>query len=287
MIIGTADDEEHWKTLLHSGKQGEDIEDMIDLINAIDPDVGNACHQQYIIKPTMNDSLAEEVQIKVRQAVAAKRAIRVTIALCTTHTQHVQYWQLLLAQISSMIQKAAGVLDRFKSLSSSDQTVAANSEQLKIFALSAVRIAEVGLWVAATCLEAASIDTILATTADKIAHQCSVFNVKALSSWRFPDDEKRALSVLSLNSLAEIAEDHSAYAQACSQHNPQSSAASAIMYCHLTLRPLSITKESNSIPLPVLDTAQWNHRFDCPYLRAAINIFNEISEIPPVCDGPF
>ena len=286
MIIGGADDEERWKSLLHSGKLGEDIEDMIDLIKAIDPHVGNACHQQYIINPTIDNDY-EGIQIKVRQAVAAKRAIRVVIALCTTHTQHVQYWQLLLVQVSSMIQKAAGVLDRFKALSSSDQTVAVNSQQLKIFALSSIRIAEVGLWVAATCLEAASMDTNLATTADKIAHQCSVFVVKALSSWRFPDDEKCALSVLSLNSLAEIAEDHSAYAQACSQHNSPSSATSTIMYCHLTLRPLAVMKESNPIPVPVLDTAHWNERVDCPYLRAAINIFNDISEDPPVCDGPF
>ena len=277
-------------SLLHSGKQGEDIEDMIDLVKAIDPHVGNACHQQYIIKPTLgNPSSTNEMHNRVRDAVAAKRAIRVIIALCTTHTQHVQYWQLLLSQISSMIQKAAGVLDRFKALSSSDQTVAANSQQLKIFALSSVRIAEVGLWVAATCLEAASMDTTLATTADKIAHQCSVFTVKALSSWQFPEDEKCALSVLSLKSLAQLAEDHSAYAQACSQHTPHSSttSTSAIMYCHLTLRPLAIIKESNSIPVPVLHTAHWNERVDCPYLRAAINIFNEISEDPPVSDGPF
>jgi hypothetical protein len=273
VTVATEEDEEVWQKLVRGGTQGEDLEEMVDLVRAIEPAIGSACYERFIAKQPTGQGLAE----RIRGGVAAKRSVRLITALCTTHTLYPRYWRQLLDQVSTMLQQAAGAVDRYKALPQSDLPALRHSTKLQTLAIASARVAEVGLWVAATCLEVACADKALAVTAGKVAHQCTLYAVKALSTWPLPADTPFALPTLA--SLAALAEDHAAVAQA----RP----AASVVTCNLTLRPLATAVRSDP-PTPVLDSVAWKERVNRPYLQGAINIWlNDISEMPPVSDCKF
>jgi len=278
-LVASADDEARWAAWAEGGGRGEALDEMLDVVRAIDPAVGDACAEQLaaaIRRPAAAGGLGD----RVRSAVAARRTCRLVTALCTTHTQHPRYWRQLLKHVAGMLHEAAGALERYRALPAADQATAAADARLQALADAGARVAELGLWVAATCKEAACVDRALAAQGEDVAQQCTVFAVKMLSAWRLPADAPFALP--SVPELLEVAADHAAYAQACG-------AAAQVVYCGLTLRPLGTVAPGAGAPASLAyDHVAWKECGNKRYLRAAINVYtHDVSDQPPTSDGPF
>ena len=280
-LVASAEDERRWAVLAAGGGRGEALEEMVDLIRAIDPVVGDACAEQLAAAMRRAGAgVAGGLDDRVRRSVAARRACRLVTAVCTTHTQHPRYWRQLLTRVSGMLQEASAALEQYRALPAADQSAAAADARLQALASAAARVAELGLWVAATCVEAVCVDRTLAAQGEQVAQHCTVFAVKMLSAWQLPTDAPFALP--SVPELQEAAADHAAYAQACG-------GPAQVVYCGLTLRPLGTAVPGAAAPASVAyDHLAWKEHGNERFLRAAINVWtHDVSDQLPDSDGPF
>jgi septum formation topological specificity factor MinE len=101
----------------------------------------------------MHISGEESLVESVLTSLTAKRRLRVIIATYTTHSKYPIYWLQLLNHISSTVQNCMNILVEFQRLDKKDKEILLKNENLKNFIYSSFQIAELSVWVSASCIE--------------------------------------------------------------------------------------------------------------------------------------
>ena len=93
------------------------------------------------------------------------------LAVGTTHTNHPQYWILILNHISSTLQNTMNILEAFNRLIESDKESVLSCQKMKTFIMGSFVIAELGIYVSTSCLET----MVHQNVAEKLILQCQLF----------------------------------------------------------------------------------------------------------------
>ena len=146
--------------------QGDSISELIEVISAFNPEMGNNCEKQLkqlisnLQQPyscpfnSIDDNGFQDINSEhkqfmdlVKEAVAAKRSLRLVMALVTTHIGYANHWQQLLLHIQQVIKDFNTLVKQFKCLNKDDQKIliGKRDQKLEIFIGGSLRIAALGL----------------------------------------------------------------------------------------------------------------------------------------------
>mmetsp|Transcript_2861 Transcript_2861/g.4350 ORF Transcript_2861/g.4350 Transcript_2861/m.4350 type:complete len:1229 (-) Transcript_2861:84-3770(-) len=149
-LIAGREEEGQWLEAAHAGKKREALEDVVEFIESIDAVCGQRVRAIYLsLAPDESSPLMERLHFYVN----AKRVLQTTIAVRTSHKEHVTHWKKMMTEISRILNDSMGSIQDFERLSESDQLVVRQSEPMKVFVEGLIRVVEVGKWISATCLE--------------------------------------------------------------------------------------------------------------------------------------
>ena len=182
-LAGLGDDF-RWTAAATSQRPGESIADIVDLVCAIDPNKRDWAQQLLKLLPSMSNKRVQgqvqDIEDLVAKALSVKRSLRMAIALSTTHTKHSHYWLLLLNHVSSAVQNTSNIMDAFNRLSGADKESVLACERMKIFIAGSLQIAELGVWVSASCVECVVHEAV----AERVVVQCHAFVKAAAAMWK-------------------------------------------------------------------------------------------------------
>ena len=182
-LAGLGDDF-RWTAAAASQRPGESIADIVDLVCAIDPNKRDWAQQLLRLLPSMSSKRVQgqvqDIEDLVAKALSVKRSLRMAIALSTTHTKHSHYWLLLLNHVSSAVQNTSNIMDAFNRLSGADKESVLACERMKIFIAGSLQIAELGVWVSASCVECVVHEAV----AERVVVQCHAFVKAAAAMWK-------------------------------------------------------------------------------------------------------
>ena len=182
-LAGLGDDF-RWTAAAASQRPGESIADIVDLVCAIDPNKRDWAQQLLKLLPPMSSKRiqgqVQDIEDLVAKALSVKRSLRMAIALSTTHTKHSHYWLLLLNHVSSAVQNTSNIMDAFNRLSGADKESVLACERMKIFIAGSLQIAELGVWVSASCVECVVHEAV----AERVVVQCHAFVKAAAAMWK-------------------------------------------------------------------------------------------------------
>jgi CMP-N-acetylneuraminic acid synthetase len=177
-------DESRWTAAAASKRPGESLADLVDLVCAIDPSKRDWAQQLLLLIPPMSSKRVQgqvqDIEDLVAKALSVKRSLRMAIAVSTTHTKHSQYWLLLLNHVSSAVQNTSNIMDAYNRLSGADKESVLACERMKIFIAGSLKIAELGVWVSASCVECVVHEAV----AERVVVQCHVFVRAAAAMWK-------------------------------------------------------------------------------------------------------
>ena len=105
------------------------------------------------------------------------------IAVRTTHNTHLQHWLLLFNHVSSAKQNASNIMDAFNRLKKGDKDSVLTCERMKTFITGSLKLAELGVWVCASCVEAVVHEAVSV----RVLTQCQLFVKAASSIWDMKD----------------------------------------------------------------------------------------------------
>jgi hypothetical protein len=157
LALTALENEKYWTEFSLSKRNGESLRDLVELVQAIDPEKGVKCLQfldPYRKPSSKGTREVNSLQEKVYSALLMKRSLRMATAVCTTHTKYPHYWLLLLDHVSSVLQNASNIVEAFKRLNVTDKQVVASTKKMKSFLEGNMIMAELALWVCASCIEA-------------------------------------------------------------------------------------------------------------------------------------
>lgn len=172
------EDESKWTSAARSVRNGESIEDLVELVVAIDPKRKTWAEKLFNSLKTSTSS-APNMADKVSKALSVKRYLRMATAVSTTHSKHSQYWLLLLNHVSSAVQNTSNIMDAFNRLRSQDKECVLKCDKMRVFITGSLQIAELGVWVSASCIES----MVHEVAAERVVAQCSVFLKAAEAIW--------------------------------------------------------------------------------------------------------
>ena len=177
-------DESRWTAAAASKRPGESLADLVDLVCAIDPSKRDWAQQLLLLIPPMSSKRVQgqvqDIEDLVAKALSVKRSLRMAIAVSTTHTKHSQYWLLLLNHVSSAVQNTSNIMDAYNRLSGADKESVLACERMKIFIAGSLKIAELGVWVSASCVECVVHEAV----AERVVVQCHAFVRAAAAMWK-------------------------------------------------------------------------------------------------------
>lgn len=177
-------DESRWTAAAASKRSGESLTDLVDLVCAIDPGKTGWAQQLLLLIPPMSSKRVQvqvqDIEDLVAKALSVKRSLRMAIAVSTTHTKHSQYWLLLLNHVSSAVQNTSNIMDAYNRLSGADKESVLACERMKIFIAGSLKIAELGVWVSASCVECVVHEAV----AERVVVQCHAFVRAAAAMWK-------------------------------------------------------------------------------------------------------
>lgn len=171
------EDETVWAAVASSSKQGESLSDLVELLQAVDPSKGP--WGRGLLLSLQGVSGDSNVADRISKALSVKRSLRMAIAVGTTHSKFSQYWLLLLNHVSSAVQNTSNIIDAFNRLKVADKEAVLSCEKMKIFIAGSLQIAELGLWVSASCLESNEHQIV----AERVVAQCHIFAKAAEAIW--------------------------------------------------------------------------------------------------------
>ena len=144
--------EEAWEQAARTGRNGETLQETADLVACVDETLGDKFRRRYLGGTVPSDSAP--IDMRMRFYIAARRSARLAVAISSTHPQHPQYWAQLLRCVLEQIKEATMVLANFRTLRSSDRSAVRSHPRMQAYGRALAAVAEVGLSVAASCLEA-------------------------------------------------------------------------------------------------------------------------------------
>ena len=171
------EDESTWAAVASSSKQGESLSDLVELLQAVDPSKGPWGRD--LLLSLQGSSSECNIAERISKALSVKRSLRMAIAVGTTHSKFAQYWLLLLNHVSSAVQNTSNIIDAFNRLKVADREAVLSCEKMKIFIAGSLQIAELGLWVSASCLESNEHEIV----AQRVVAQCHIFAQAAEAIW--------------------------------------------------------------------------------------------------------
>jgi hypothetical protein len=171
------EDEAAWAAVASSSKQGESLSDLVELLQAVDPSKGSWGRD--LLQSLQVSGSESNVAERISKALSVKRSLRMAIAVGTTHSKFSQYWLLLLNHVSSAVQNTSNIIDAFNRLKVADREAVLSCEKMKIFIAGSLQIAELGLWVSASCLESNEHEIV----AQRVVAQCHIFAKAAEAIW--------------------------------------------------------------------------------------------------------
>jgi hypothetical protein len=171
------EDESVWAAVASSSRQGESLSDLVELLQAVDPSKGPWGRD--LLQSLQVSSSENNLPERISKALSVKRSLRMAIAVGTTHSKFSQYWLLLLNHVSSAVQNTSNIIDAFNRLKVSDREAVLSCEKMKVFIAGSLQIAELGLWVSASCLESNEHGIV----AERVVAQCHLFAKAAEAIW--------------------------------------------------------------------------------------------------------
>jgi hypothetical protein len=164
----SVESEGKWVAAATTGSNGETLEELVELVQMLNPELGAVYKKRFVEgAPVATHALRHRVKF----ALLAKRCIRLGTAISTTHTSLPASWLRLLTAVANTLSEAAKSVEAFSRLSAEDQKAVRASEKMRAFVDGAQAVAEAGVWVAASCLEALVHDEL----AGRVVRQCTSF----------------------------------------------------------------------------------------------------------------
>jgi hypothetical protein len=252
-----------------------------ELLESLDPAAGSRCRLAFLNRPlASSDTLAE-----TRFHLQAQRTLRLLIALRTTHAGYDQVWPGLLTSIHAQLQAGQSKqAPRFQALSPAERVQALEDERLSAYARGIVKVAELGLYLAATVLECGPVGALqeshidLAREMESLAHSVLL---EARQLWG--TGSPLALGAVGAGGGAgsDPIEVLQSQALACSARGVPVSG-SGVHYCGLTLRPVARGTVALDSQCPVTQLqGQW-------YLQCAVDYYrHEVAPSLPETSGVF
>jgi len=208
------DQEAAWQEDANSNRRGDSLQEVADLIGAVDSVMGAKFSRKFMSSvPPASASL--DTQLKY--VITAKRYARMTIAICSTHENYPKQWLQVLQVAVGKVKEGNDIVARFKKMNETDRNAVVSHLKMSEYALGLLAIAEIGLWVSASCMEAMVHEKI----AEEVFTVCQDLLLEVDQLWGMGSRFKSmTLETLTLEA-ARLAEH------------------SNVQYCNFTLRPMS------------------------------------------------
>jgi hypothetical protein len=127
------------------------------LISSVNPAMGEEFKARFMARIPPSTA-ALDVQLK--HYVVAKRCARMVLAVSSTHDEYPNQWVQILDIVVRKVREGNDVVSRFQGLGASDRNALISHLKVSEYAQALVAMCEIGLWVAASCLEAMVHETI-------------------------------------------------------------------------------------------------------------------------------
>mmetsp|Transcript_15731 Transcript_15731/g.26376 ORF Transcript_15731/g.26376 Transcript_15731/m.26376 type:complete len:230 (-) Transcript_15731:113-802(-) len=222
-----------------------------------------------------SSSQPQQQELRLRHCIIAKRSARMILSLCSTHSHYPQQWLKMLQVVANRVKEGNNMIYRFDQLSKADQMGIRTDLKISEYSRGLVSIAEVGIWIATSCIEA-------------FAHEQIAMNVLASCQEliKFAEDRWGMGSRLKSVSIDEITVE----AARLSEHK-------SVQYCAFTLRPLQYVLSRKDGADVKTDTIKLydhtsSHRTvgsrPAYFMEPAIKLWlNDVSKSMPQCEASF
>lgn len=245
--LASASDEHSWITAMASGIKGEKLQSLCELVQAFNPSIALKFRNKYLDNiPKSNAPMEERMQFYA----SALRSIRIITAIYTSHSDHPKMWKESLEYISSYISSSINIFTKFQSLDIDDRAKVLKHDHVDNYLKGIISMAEVGLWISATCLEAFIDDEYISTTINQISNLFNVIKKTATSS-------TYGKKMKSIDQILKIGIDFSI------RNNTE--------FCNITLRPIFI----NSEDIISIHDAEYIEVNGIPYMSYAYNFYQQ------------
>jgi hypothetical protein len=150
--LSSVDIEKGWLRLVLEDDVGDSLEEIVEVIDGVSEVMGDKCRERFLNSlPRTSPVTAEALKFYVK----AKRSTRLIMILLTTHTNYPTYWSKILKHVMSEFQDTAEVkLQDFLQLSEQDRHAVLASDSMQQYIRGLVKLGEVGMCVASSCVEA-------------------------------------------------------------------------------------------------------------------------------------
>lgn len=175
--LGSIEIEKEWLRILLENEAGDSLEEIVEIIDGVSEMMGDKCRERFLtLLPSVSPVTTECLKFHVK----AKRSVRLIMMLLTTHINYPTYWTKILKHIISEFQDIAELkFQEYLNLSESDQRIILNSDSMQQYIRGLLKLAEVGMCVSSSCVDA-MVKEPLALEAARIIQE---FLEKARKSW--------------------------------------------------------------------------------------------------------
>jgi len=209
---GLCDLEHTWQSR-SLDRPSETLEETADVISACDRTLGAKFRARFL---SQSQSQSQSTPASLRQMLIGRRCARLVLCVASTHSNYPPQWARVLDVVAGRVGVGFSTLQKFDSLGGLDQIAVRTHLKVSEFARVVVLISEVGVWVAATCLEA----MVHESKAKEVFASCQRL-------LRLLEDRWGVGSKLSSASLEDLAVEAARWSE------------QAAVYCSFTLRPMS------------------------------------------------
>jgi len=98
--------------------------------------------------------LSSGLEKVVKHVIMAKRSARMVVAICSSHASHPKFWQRMLTVLEGKLTAAWRTEQGFVKLTLADRQAVLVQQGMEMYCVAVERLAEVGIWVAGTTMEA-------------------------------------------------------------------------------------------------------------------------------------
>ena len=175
--------EEEAKWVVLSKERGETLDDAAAAVSAIDPALGDRFRSKFMSEDSAANVGSSAPSVVVKQlrlfAIARRYCKMIHLSRSIPHRHCPQDWLQVLRVVSTKVVEGLGCIARYAVFNDSDREHLKHAPKLITYGRSLIAVAEVGLWVAASCLEAMCHDQLAA----EVFQQCRDVLVKVGEAW--------------------------------------------------------------------------------------------------------
>jgi hypothetical protein len=181
----SGEEEAKWVSL--SKERGETLDDAAAAVSAIDPALGDRFRSKFMPEDCSAASVpSSPSSVTVKQlrlfAIARRYCKMIQLSRSIPHRHCPQDWLQVLRVVSTKVVEGLGCIARYAAFNDTDREHLKHAPKLITYGRSLIAVAEVGLWVAASCLEAMCHDQLAA----EVFQQCRDVLGKVGEAWDLP-----------------------------------------------------------------------------------------------------